>query len=107
MTEWTVTPNDNGIRPAGKPDECFYCHQKLGQRHKRDCVVPQQTVKVRLVLVFERSVPACWTKDDIDFDMNESSSCKDNLLDEIKEYIKKFRGCACPIGSAEVIENGK
>lgn len=26
-----VKKDDTGIRPAGKPDECFYCHSKVGE----------------------------------------------------------------------------
>ncbi len=32
-----VDKNDDGIRPAGKPDQCFYCQQKVGSEHKKDC----------------------------------------------------------------------
>jgi hypothetical protein len=39
MDNWPlVAPNDDGIRPAGPRDACFYCRQKVGQPHKPDCV---------------------------------------------------------------------
>lgn len=41
-----VTVNDDGIRPAGEPDECFYCNQKVGQPHDRDCVIIKKRVRV-------------------------------------------------------------
>jgi hypothetical protein len=37
-----VLPNDDGIRPAGNSDECFYCNQKIGTSHKEDCVCLQK-----------------------------------------------------------------
>ncbi len=40
-----VLPNDYGIRPAGKPDECFYCYQRVGQAHRSDCVTVLQLVR--------------------------------------------------------------
>lgn len=40
-----VLPNDDGIRPAGKPDECFYCYQRVGQGHRPDCVTVLQLVR--------------------------------------------------------------
>lgn len=45
-----VQVDDDGIRPAGKPDECFYCKQKIGTQHKSDCVMLTQRGKVRLNL---------------------------------------------------------
>ena len=32
-----VEPNDKYIRPAGKPDHCFYCGQKVGEEHHPRC----------------------------------------------------------------------
>lgn len=26
-------------RPAGAPDECFYCRSKMGAEHKDDCII--------------------------------------------------------------------
>ena len=42
-----VDPFDDGIRPAGAPDACFYCKQKVGQPHKRDCVMVKKLVRFR------------------------------------------------------------
>jgi hypothetical protein len=41
-----VAVNDDGIRPAGKPDECFYCNNKVGRAHDFGCVVVTRKVKV-------------------------------------------------------------
>lgn len=34
--DYLVTNDDS--RPAGRPDECFYCGRKAGEIHKPDCV---------------------------------------------------------------------
>ena len=87
-----VLPNDNGIRPAGPPDECFYCQRKVGQAHGMRCVVVEKRVRyeVRLtegrnakVGTFERNDPHFWTPDDCQHHKNESSWCKSNALDHI------------------------
>jgi hypothetical protein len=36
MSEWIVTP-ECGPRPAGKPDECFYCRAAMGADHNIGC----------------------------------------------------------------------
>jgi hypothetical protein len=41
----TIT-KDNGPRPAGKPNECFYCHRKIGQQHANDCPCRHRTIVV-------------------------------------------------------------
>ncbi len=37
MTEFPVLPGD--ADPAGKPDECFYCKQTMGEAHGPKCVL--------------------------------------------------------------------
>jgi hypothetical protein len=94
MTWPVVMPNDDGIRPAGKQDECFYCNRKIGQPHKQNCVVVKKIVeyqvfykgrlyKGRLVGTFTREDPYFWTPADCEFHKNESSWCADNALNEI------------------------
>lgn len=86
-----VLPNDNGIRPAGPPDECFYCQNKVGQAHGPRCVVVEKKVKyeVRLaqgntkVGTFERPDPHFWSPEDCESHKNLSSWCKSNALDHI------------------------
>lgn len=46
LANWpTVSADDPGIRPAGKPDECFYCHAKVGELHWPECCVVVKDVK--------------------------------------------------------------
>lgn len=69
----SVLTNDDGIRPAGEPDECFYCHQKVGTPHREECVCVNKKVKVRAMIEYEVEVPFFWSKEDIEFHRNESS----------------------------------
>lgn len=98
-----VLENDYGIRPAGKPDECFYCGQKVGHRHKPDCVVVTKKVMMRFTIDIPVNVPHSWSKDDIDFRYNGGTWCADNLIDMLEDYESK-NGCLCGITSAEMVE---
>lgn len=98
-----VAVNDDGIRPAGKQDECFYCHQKIGQPHKADCVVITKRVKIKYTIELEVDVPYSWEAHEIEFQRNESSWCASNLIDELKDYEEKH-GCLCGITTCEFVE---
>ncbi len=93
-TNWTVLENDHGIRPAGKDDECFYCHQKVGQEHKPDCVTRCRTVVVEFAFRITRAVPEHWDAKHIEFHMNEGSWCTSNILCEL-EALDNRLGCLC------------
>jgi hypothetical protein len=112
-----VLPNDNGIRPAGKSNECFYCKQKVGQLHKQDCVTVTSVLRFNVLMndkvvgTFEQHEPYSQDLDTIMFRLNEGSWCADNCLDDvdwnddtippmIEEYIKK-KGCSCSLLSFE------
>lgn len=98
-----VLNNDNGIRPAGKPDECFYCNQKVGEPHKADCVILHKKVKVKYTFEIEVEVPHHWDKHDVEFHRNDSSWCADNSFEEIESHAKKH-GCICHAFECEVTE---
>ena len=95
---WPV--GDEGIRPAGKPDECLYCKTKRGGQHKSDCVIRGRTVVLEMRVRYTTIVPESWTEEEILFHRNESSSCANNSIEEL-ERIKDWRdedaarGCWC------------
>jgi hypothetical protein len=93
---WPVTP-ESGPAPAGRPDECFYCKMTIGSEHAPDCVLRKRTVVCRVSVDFVRVVPESWTADDIAFAMNESSSCANNFLEELKSLVDRLgeHGCLC------------
>jgi len=61
--DWTITKDS--ARPAGKPSECFYCHNSLGEQHKDNCVVKSKTVIVKATIEAIVSVPECWDENKI------------------------------------------
>jgi len=91
-----VDPHDDGIRPAGPPDACFYCQQKVGQSHKRDCVVVSKKVWVRYSFDVEIEVPHAWTPEQIEFHRGESSWCASNALVELNERYPDTEDSVCP-----------
>ena len=93
---FTVRPQD--ARPAGKPDECFYCKRPLGALHKEGCVIRRKTVVVRLVTEVVISVPQDWDAQQVEFFYNDGSACLDSLTDELRRWEIKARKkgrCAC------------
>lgn len=89
-----VDPKDDGIRPAGRPNECFYCNRKVGQRHGPECVIVTKVVKIRITLEYPVTVPHFWDESQINFHRNESSWCADNAIREIEAHAEKS-GCLC------------
>lgn len=101
---WTV--GEYAVRPAGKPGQCFYCHEAVGGTHKPECVMRQRTVVVQLTINLVRSVPESWTTEDVEA-MMEESGCDNNLLREIGELVERYEshsegGCAC--GQGVIVE---
>ena len=66
-----VDPKDNGIRPAGKAGECFYCNRKVGEEHKRDCVTIQKKVRVQFTVEVIAEAPHSWPDEMIADHQNE------------------------------------
>ncbi len=45
--DWPVVHElDDGIRPAGPPDACLYCGQKVSSPHSKDCVMVTKRILV-------------------------------------------------------------
>jgi hypothetical protein len=84
-----VLPNDEGIRPAGKPDQCFYCGRRVGQSHVYDCVTVTSLVRFAVLLNgtrmghYDRHSPHHWTTHDREFQLNEGSWCASNAMETI------------------------
>jgi hypothetical protein len=96
-----VTP-ENGPRPAGQPDECFYCHEAVGDDHKPTCVLRDRTVVMRYVFEVVIVVPEHWTKEDIEFHRNESTWCADNAVHVDLQRLAEGH-CLCPNHTAEYV----
>lgn len=100
---------ENGPRPAGRDDECFYCHQPIGMNHAPDCVCRKRTIKLKLTTEVVIDVPEYWDESNINFYYNESSHCTDNVLhrlvkrygldtDELSEH-----ECSCFVSNIEFV----
>lgn len=94
-----VTKQD--ARPAGRPDECFYCKSPIGAEHGTDCVVRTRTVVVRVTFDYTIEVPASWDASAVEFWRNEGSRCCDNDIDELaalRDRLNIKGGCLCSLG---------
>lgn len=101
-----VLADDNGIRPAGKPDECFYCRQKIGTPHKDDCVCLEKLIKVRYTFEFPILEPAHWDEKHYHFCRNEGTCCASNAIAELIAYRDSCKeGCLCHAFEAEYLED--
>lgn len=104
MCDFLVT--SKAARPAGKPDECFYCQQKIGSAHKGDCVLIRKRVTVRMTVEYDIEVPAAWGKDEIEFQRNESSWCATNAIKELSNQFDTDEAeCMCPVSHFTYIGN--
>lgn len=95
-----VAPDDDGIRPAGKPDKCFYCGRKVGKYHRLDCVTIMRPVRVKYTFDAVHLVPQSWGKRAIEVHLNETSWCADNAMIELEEIGDKLDAegkCMCHI----------
>jgi hypothetical protein len=94
-------------RPNGKGSGvCFYCQEKIGTPHKWECVIPQKWVLVRMTADIPMEMPRSWTKDDIEFKLNESSWCANNIVDDLQTLVDNGLDL-CNITEFEYIRDGK
>jgi hypothetical protein len=95
----------NGTRPAGKQGECFYCHEKIGNEHKPDCVLRKKTVVIRLEVEYVVAVPESWDSENINFHRNMGSWCAGNVVGELEHLNENMNGCLCNIAKFEYIRD--
>ena len=103
MTRKNWTVGEYSVRPAGKPDECYYCGAKVGEQHKPNCVIREKTIVTRMTIDFVDSVPESWDEDLIDFHYNDSSWCATNVLHRLEER-SNFH-CLCDVASFEYLRD--
>lgn len=83
-----VREDDDGIRPAGKPDACFYCNSKVGYYHSPECVILTRNVKYSVIVedqvvgTYIYSDPIGWDVDMCEYHKNDSSWCTGTALDD-------------------------
>jgi hypothetical protein len=99
-----VLSDDDGIRPAGPPDGCFYCKAKVGQEHQRDCVIVKKVIKARYTFEVPTMIPWFWGPEDFESHRNESSSCSNNIVTFDLAQAVGRDGCLCQFATSEWIE---
>jgi hypothetical protein len=67
------------------PSLRFYCHEPLGGDHRPNCVLLLRTVVVKMEVTVPICVPADWDEDQIEFWLNDSSWCADNMIQRLEE----------------------
>lgn len=93
-TQFKVTRDS--MRPASEGEECcFYCAEPLGSNHLSTCVLVRKKVKVRFSIEYEVAVPSFWSGADVDFHRNDSSWCKSNVIEELRDMIHSGDDCLC------------
>lgn len=102
-----VKPED---QRSGPPGTCFYCPAKLGEPHGPECVIPQRTVKLRLVVEYETSVPRHWDASQVFFHRNGSSWCLSNAIDDLQKAFQPEdpddgMGCICSHAKHDVFDD--
>lgn len=95
--EWTAG-KDSGV--------CLYCQEKIGTPHKWECVIPQKWVLVRMTVDMPMQFPRSWDKDNIEFKLNESSWCADNIVDDLQTLVDNGLDL-CNITGFEYLRDGK
>lgn len=102
-----VTPDDDGIRPAGAPDACFYCGSKVGERHGPNCVTVRSERLLEVKILIRSQEPRSWSADDIEFKYNLGTWCGDNIVDKIAEEVERLDTegtCLCGALEVRVVE---
>ena len=77
---------------------CFYCREGIGENHSLECVNVRKKVKMKYTFFIEVDMPYSWEKSDIEFYRNGSSSCADNAVQEVSEYVDELNkngDCLC------------
>jgi hypothetical protein len=99
---------ENGVRPAGLQDRCFYCGQHIGENHKDDCVCVVKVVMVKVEMTIAKVVPASWQDHMVNFHLNDSGWCADNFAQDLERYMDA-RGddgpCLCGVFSGEYVRD--
>lgn len=87
--------NKSDARPAGNPDECFYCKEPIGGLHKLGCVIRNRSVVVEYTIKVCRMVPDDWSGSMVEFHQNDSSWCCSNLIRELLPLADSEESCLC------------
>lgn len=97
---WIV--GEYSVRPAGKPDECFYCNEKVGDPHKLDCVIRDRTFVVDVTIRMAVARPDSWSVEDIEQFFNASGWCAGNIVDDLHR-LQDVTFCLCEFTTVKFV----
>lgn len=87
---WIVEADDR----HGGDVKCFYCQAPVGTEHNAGCVQRSRTVVIEARITLVREVPEDWDQQSIESQLNESSWCASNIIDDL-EKLNTDEHCLC------------
>lgn len=102
---WIVT--SEACRPARPDGCCFYCSVPVGGEHAEDCVLRRRTVVVESTIRWVTDVPEDWDAHDVEFYLNESSSCADNIVRRLFARLNDSSTGPCYCGRIDSVYIGE
>ena len=82
-------------KPNSFTNTCFYCHQKIGDYHKDDCVLVSKKIEIQAIIKYEITVPNDWDKEQIEFARNDGNWCSNNMIQELEKLTENGEQCLC------------
>ena len=65
----------------------------------------RKTKIIATTITMPMDFPDDWDDDMIEFNLNESSWCFGNFLDQLNEYAQQHDGCICNLCEARVVKD--
>lgn len=88
-----------------KGSKCSHCKSLIGVKHEEECPRYRKNVVIKLEVLCLVEMPNCYTEGDVEFYYNESSSCLNNLYNDIEKACTKLNAegsCMCGYGEVSV-----
>ncbi|MBV5327065.1 MAG: hypothetical protein JZU65_05415, partial [Chlorobium sp.] len=92
---------ERSMRQSSEDCTCFYCEQKVGEKHTQDCELVCKKVKVRAAIEYYITVPSIWGKEEVEYYRN-NVQCADVAIQEIVN-ISEEKKCLCGIMKFEYV----
>lgn len=97
--ETHAVTKENGPRPAGSPDHCFYCNIPVGGTHKTDCPLRKRTVMARVTIEIPWVTSESINKYEFYLmyqgSRSRSTWCAGNIIDVLSILIQDSESCLC------------
>ena len=97
--DWPVIISDS----IGDRGQCVYCRVPIGEQHAVGCVKRKRTVVVEVTFQYVTDYPEDFEPSSIEFQLDGSSSCKNNIVNDLHKFTERQDWCWCAFGSAKFI----